>query len=77
MGGNCHYSCFLLYQGSASFIAVNFDSIRAYQPRYDSDPIIVRSLMSTDYHTCSKQKNCTVKQDGERHNPQEKATDDG
>jgi len=44
MGGKCRYSCFLLYRGSASFIAADFDSIRAYRPRYDSDPIIVRSL---------------------------------
>jgi len=33
--------------------------------------------VSTNYYTCIKQKNRTMKQDGERYNPQEEAITDG
>jgi len=39
MGGKCRYLCFLLYRGSASFIAADFDSIRYARIGRDMIPI--------------------------------------
>jgi len=45
MGGRCRYSCFLVYRGSTSFIAADFDSIRYARIGSDAIPIRKSSVL--------------------------------